>query len=80
LSTATPRATVGHAQSALGKLTSGNYDGSLLTTVSVGSALLAVNVLVLLCVCYHRKVRSQSPLSCEVSPAAVAAACSEVSK
>jgi len=52
----TPRATAGHAQSALGKLTSGHYDSSLVTTVAVGCALLGVNILVLLCVCYHRKV------------------------
>jgi len=55
-----PSATVAHARSSFGHLTSGDYDTSLLTTVSVGCALLAVNVLILLCVCYHRKVRGRS--------------------
>ena len=53
-----PRATAGHAQSAFDRLTSGAYDGGLWLTVCVGCVLLAVNVLVLLCVCYHRKVRA----------------------
>jgi len=52
-----PSATVEHAQSAFDHLTSGDHNASLVTTVIVGCALLAVNVLVLLCVCYHRKVQ-----------------------
>jgi len=53
-----PSPTAGHAQSAFEHLTSGDQNASLLTTVGVGCVLLAVNVLVLLCVCYHRKVSS----------------------
>ena len=58
LTSVAPSATVGHGQSVIGHLMSGDYDTSLLATVAVGCALLAVNVLVLLCVCYHRKVDS----------------------
>ena len=53
-------ATVGDARSASGhQRRSGDYDSRLVTTVSVGFALLAVNVVVLLCVCYHRKVHDE---------------------
>ena len=54
--TLTPTVTVAHAQSAFDHLKSGVYDTNLLMTICVGCSLLAVNVLVLLCVCYHRKV------------------------
>ena len=62
-----PSATVGHAQSAFGHLTSGDHNTSLVTTGIVGCTLLAVNVLVLLCVCYHRKVFNMDQTVCCVT-------------